>query len=121
MPSDLILPPRREIEAQRARAVCLSWRPQRSNTLRGFADIGFPNGLVLCDITVHEGHGKRWVAPAGIPVLDADRRRRQRPDGRGGYRPSARFAHSDARERFKMAVLAALEDAGVGPFDEPEG
>jgi hypothetical protein len=89
--------------------------------LRGFADIGFPNGLVLCDITVHESHGKRWVAPAGIPVLDADRRRRQRPDGRGGYRPSARFAHSDARERFKMAVLAALEDAGVGPFDEPEG
>jgi hypothetical protein len=88
LPSDLILP-RREIEAQRARAVCLSWRPQRSNTLRGFADIGFPNCLVLCDITVHESHGKRWVAPAGIPVLDADRRQRQRPDGRRRLKSTA--------------------------------
>jgi hypothetical protein len=120
MPHDLILPKRQGVEAPRAPAVCLSWRPHQAGTLRGFCDIELPSGLVLCDISVHESAGQRWANPAGIPALDADRRQRLGPNGKPDYRPSARFAHSGARERFRAAVLAALEEAGIQCFDGPE-
>jgi hypothetical protein len=86
LPLDLIIPQRQELEAPRTRALCLPWRPQRLNNLRGFCDIGFPNGLVLCDISVHESNGRRWVSPAGIPVLDPEIRAQRRTGALQGGR-----------------------------------
>ena len=75
---------------------------------------------MLCDISVHASAGQRWVNPAGIPVLIKPPITAKDPNGKPDYRPSVRFAHSGVRERFRASVLAAIDDAGIQPFDEPE-
>jgi hypothetical protein len=52
----------------------IEWRTFRKNTLRGFAVVELPSGLVIRDVTVHEKAGKLWAGLPARPVLDSEGR-----------------------------------------------
>jgi hypothetical protein len=104
------------VPIERPRARCLRWRPLRRGSLVGFADVQV-GGIVFNDVAVHQGNGGRWAAPAGIPVLDSERRQTTDAAGKLCWKPSIGFANNRAKESFRQAVFEALADAGLQPFD----
>jgi DNA-binding cell septation regulator SpoVG len=48
------------------------FRERRANTLRGFLTVRLPSGLVLHDVTLHQGEDGCWVGMPSKPMLDAD-------------------------------------------------
>jgi hypothetical protein len=40
------------------------------NSLRGFATVVQPSGMVLHDVSVHQQDGAAWASPASKPMLD---------------------------------------------------
>jgi hypothetical protein len=54
-----------------ARMRLVSFKPVVKNSLRGFATVEFPPGLILRELPVLIGvNGRAWVALPGKPVLD---------------------------------------------------
>ena len=82
----------------------LSWRMCAKNTLRAFASIELPSGLILHDCTVHRKNDSEWV---GLPG-----RSYTKPDGSTGWSPVVEFTNKEAKSRFQRAALAAITDAG---------
>jgi hypothetical protein len=95
------------------------FKPLRSNTLFGFADIVIPEmRLRILDATVHESHGKRWV---GLPAkLQITRDRSVRLDQRGKvvYSPVLEFTDRATRDAFSARVIDALLEDFPGAFED---
>src|SRR4051794_7723100 len=68
-----------------------------ANTLKGFVDLHIPHWrLKLFDCTVHESHGKRWVALPSRAQISTEREFVRDPKtGRIAYTPSVAFDNAE--------------------------
>jgi hypothetical protein len=86
-----------------------SFKPLRSNTLFGFADVVVPElRLRIHELTVHESHGKRWVGLPGKPMINRDGEVLRNDRGKPAYTPVIEFTERTTRDAFSARVIEAL-------------
>ena len=91
------------------------------NSLRGFAEVQMPSGLIFHDVSINCTAGRWWASPASKPVLDRDGKHKRDLSGRGEYLPIVSFASRELRDLFSDAVISALRDFEPAVFvDEPD-
>jgi DNA-binding cell septation regulator SpoVG len=78
-----------------------NWKPYTKNTLRGFFTVTLPSGLVIHNCTLHQKQDSRWV---GMPS-----QKFTKEDGTTSYTPVIEFTNREASDRFRDAVLEALD------------
>src|ERR1051326_2552865 len=94
----------------------VEWKPLRKNSLRGFATIELPIGLIISDVPVLVGsNGRPWASLPSKPQLTSDGVARRGEDGRIQYSPILKWRDRSLSERFSDAVVAAVE-AEHGPL-----
>lgn len=100
----------------RPRMQLISWKPVTADgTLKGFATVWLPNGLVISDCPVHLGSRGPWAALPGRPIIDDLGRHAVDPAG-PGKRLWAAIGYWDARELtdgWSAAIVALVR--GVVP------
>jgi len=94
----------------------IKWKPLVRNTLRGFADVRLPNGLIVREIPVHETHGRRWAALPSKPQIDRDGQLR-RVDGKIAYTPVLEWDSRELREGWYDRVVALVRQAHPDDLD----
>ena len=50
----------------------LAWREMRRNSLRGFARVEMPSGMILNDVTILVGENGPWASPPSKPQVNRD-------------------------------------------------
>jgi len=80
------------------------------NTLRGFARVRLPSGMVLHDVAVHEKDGHAWASTASKARLARDGAVIRDATNKIQYSPVVGFASRELRARFSDQVIAALRD-----------
>lgn len=96
-----------------------NFRPQRSNTLFGFATVFIPElHLRVVDCPVHEKNGKRWISLPAKPQITKDGSVRRDDRGKIAYSPVIEFADRATRDAFSERVIAALVTGFPDAFDE---
>jgi hypothetical protein len=102
---------------------CLSFKPLRKNTLRGFADIRIAElRLDIKDIAVHAKGGGRWAALPARPMIDKDGAViRDRQTGKIAYANIFEFTDRETRDAFSRAVVEAVSKLVPEAFDQPAG
>lgn len=94
-----------------------SFKPLRSNTLHGFADVVIPEvSLRIREASVHESHGKRWVGLPAKPQIDRDGVVRRDERGKILYAAVLQFTDWAAAEAFSAQAIAALVAAYPNAF-----
>jgi hypothetical protein len=82
--------------------------PSSNQSLHGHADIEFAGGWRIGAIPIfRRADGSLTAGVPSVPELDSEGRVRLDNDGK------RRFAHSDARHRWRRMIAAALADAGI--------
>lgn len=94
-----------------AMVVISGWKPREGNTLRGFFEAHLPSGMNLHECSLHHRDSKWWIAPASKPMLSKDGQALRDDNGKIRYSPVVSFESKQARDRFNVAVLAALRRA----------
>jgi hypothetical protein len=82
----------------------LSWKPLHKNSLRGFASIRLPNGLLIDDCPVLVSNGKAWATLPSKPVLDAEGRH-AKPDGKPQYALVVRWERRELTDKFSARTI----------------
>lgn len=93
-----------------------AWRPLAKNSLRGFATIKQPSGMVIADIAVHERDGKAWASPPGKPMLDRDGRQMRDDAGKLRWSALISFADRATQDAWSAGVVAAVRDQHPDAF-----
>ncbi len=86
----------------------LEWRTVAKNTLRGFALVRQPSGMVIADIGLHQREGKAWASPPSKPMLDRDGRQMRDADGKARWSNLISFADRATQTTWSDAVVAAV-------------
>jgi hypothetical protein len=97
-----------ELPPRASHFVIEEWTPVIKNSLRGFARVMLPSGMVLHDTAVHLKDRKAWASPASKPQLNRDGVQMKGADGRGLWVPVVGFASRELRDKFSAAVVDAL-------------
>jgi hypothetical protein len=94
-------------------AVIEDFRAIHKNSLRGFARVRLPSGLILHDVGIHTGGDhKAWASPPSRPMLDHEDRALRGPDGKIiRYATIIAFATKEHRDRFSQVVVDAMREA----------
>jgi hypothetical protein len=87
------------------------FRPLTRNSLRGFAVIELPSGLVIADVSVHVSHGKPWASPPSKPMIGKDGAVMKDANGKVRYVPIIEFRDKETRDRWSNAVIEAVRAA----------
>jgi hypothetical protein len=96
-----------------------NFRPQRSNTLFGFATVFIPAlHLRIVDCPVHEKNASRWVALPGKPQITKDGTVRRDDQGKVAYSPVLEFTDRATRDAFSERAIAALLAGFPEAFDD---
>lgn len=98
--------------------VVTDWKPMERNTLRGFARVRLPSGMVLHDVAIHQKNGSAWASPASKPTIDRDGAVLKDQNGKVRYTPIIDFTSRETRNRWSDAVIAAVRDAHPEVFDD---
>jgi hypothetical protein len=77
------------------------FKPHEKNTLKAFFTATLPSGLVLDDLMLHQKGDARWVSFPGREYKDAQ--------GNKQYARFIEFANREAADRFRNAMLEALD------------
>lgn len=101
----------------------LTFKAVRKGTLRGFASVKLPIGLVINDIPVNQaGNGKAWAMLPGKPMVDRDGNLVRDDRGHLRYSPVVEWGTSELRETFSQRVVGLVRaeypealDATVAP------
>jgi DNA-binding cell septation regulator SpoVG len=92
----------------------VAWRRvEPSGTLRGFATVRLPIGLVIVDCPVHRGSRGPWAALPGRPVIDDNGRHAadpQRPNKRR-WAAMGYWIDRDLTDRGSTAVVKLVRNA----------
>jgi hypothetical protein len=91
--------------------------PVIKNTLRGFARVRMPSGVVFHDVAIHRKGDSSWASPASKPMIGRDGQQIKDQAGKPLWCPVVSFASKELRERFSGAVLDALRAAHPEVFD----
>ena len=88
------------------------------NTLRGFAKVRMPSGMIFAEVAVHVRDGRAWASPPSKPVLTRDGQHMRGSDGKLLWTQLIIFANRELRDRWSDAVLAALRQSHPHALDE---
>jgi hypothetical protein len=80
------------------------------NSLRGFARIRMPSGMIFHDVVVHHSGETWWAAPAARLVPDKA--------GKSSWQSIVTFASKAIRDRFSTSVITALRISHPEVFDD---
>ena len=94
------------------------WRPVVKNTLRGFATIELPIGLVIHDVTVHIKNASAWASMPAKVQLDREGAIRT-VEGKTQYSKVLEWRSREIGDRFSEAVVSALDADYPGWRDGP--
>ena|ERR1700722_12579493 len=94
------------------------FRPIIRNTLRGFARVRMPSGVIFHDVSVHQKGEILWASPPSKPAMGRDGSQIKR-DGKLTWAPIITFATKEVRDSFSSAVVNALRAARPEVFDAP--
>jgi len=87
------------------------FRPLRKNTLRGFARVRFPSGLILDEVSIHASEsGKAWAAPPARPVIDPEGNPVRGRDGKLRYAAVVSFSEAKVRTSWSEQCVAAVRE-----------
>jgi hypothetical protein len=86
-------------------------------TLRGFAAVKLPNGLVVNDVVLGESDGRQWAFLPSKAMLDRDGNLLRDPGGRPRYVPVVEWADAALRQEFSRRVVALVCAAHPDFFD----
>jgi hypothetical protein len=88
----------------------MAWRPQRSNTLRGFATIRVePPGLVIHDLPVHRNSESCYALLPGKPQINRDGQCLVDDRGKRKHSPVVEVPDRHTRERLSAAAVALVQ------------
>jgi hypothetical protein len=96
----------------------LGFRAVRKNSLRGFASIRLPNGLVVNDVTIGEASGKRWARLPSKPMVDRDGQLMRDAGGKIRYAPVIEWGTPELRDEFSRRVADLVRRVHPGAFDQ---
>ena len=86
----------------------IAWRPLLKNSLRGFATIRQPSGMVIAEIAIHVRDGKAWASPPSKSMLDRDGRQMRDADDKPRWSVLITFADRPTQTAWSDAVVAAV-------------
>jgi hypothetical protein len=81
------------------------------NSLRGFATVVQPSGMVLHDVAIHQRDGTAWASPASKPMLDRNGQQMKGADGKGLWVPIISFNSKAVRDKWSGAIVDAVRQA----------
>lgn len=87
--------------------VLRDFRAFNKNTLRGFAIVELPAGLVIHNITIHTKNGKAWAAMPSVPQLQDGQHRVI--DGKNQYKRILEWRDRDLGDRFSAALVELVK------------
>lgn len=91
-----------------SRLSLLDWRAVSKNTLRGFAKIKLPNGLIISDIAVHTINDQWWAALPATPQIENGQHREV--DGKKQYKKILEWGDRSTGDQFSAAVIELLKE-----------
>ena len=83
------------------------FKPLERNSLRGFARVRLPSGVIMHDVGIFQDSGKAWASPPSKPQIGRDGTHIKK-DGKPAYSPIISFVSKEVRDKFSAAVLDAL-------------
>jgi hypothetical protein len=95
----------------------LAWTARLSGSLRGFADVEMPSGLIFHETSVFETNGKWWASPASKPMISREGAVLKDDRGKVRYVPIVSFSDKSRRDLWSNTVVAALRDAHPEVFE----
>jgi DNA-binding cell septation regulator SpoVG len=98
------------------------WRERRVNTLRGFARVVLPSGMVLEEVAVHQGPDHCWCGMPAKPMIDSTSgvAMRDLRTGKVRYQQLVSFTSRDVRDRLTQQILHALDDQYPDALDSAD-
>jgi hypothetical protein len=82
--------------------------PVARNTLRGFARVRMPSGMVLHDVAIHQKGEAAWANPSSKPQLDRNGQQMKDAAGKAMWAPIVSFGSRELRDKFSASVIDAL-------------
>jgi hypothetical protein len=101
----------------RPRLRLISFKPLVKNSLRGFAEVEFPNGLRLLDCPVLVSNGKAWCSLPSKPLIDREGRQKRDANGKPAFSPVLEWRDRDLANRFSEAVVGLVREAHPGALE----
>jgi hypothetical protein len=95
----------------------LGFKPVRRNSLRGFAEVRLPNGLIVTDVVLGEAGGRQWALLPSKPMIDRDGNLRREDSGKIRYTPVIEWASTALRDEFSRRVVALVRARHPDAFD----
>jgi hypothetical protein len=83
----------------------LEFKAIRKNSLRGFATVKLPNGLIINDIVVGEANGRQWALLPSKPMIDRDGRPMTDLGGKPRYSPVNEWGTRELQQEFSRRVV----------------
>jgi hypothetical protein len=84
----------------------LAFKEVTKGSLRGFADVELPIGLVILECPVHRAsNGRPWAALPAKAQVDSDGRQRRDERGKPAYSPVLKWRSDKLREAFSARVV----------------
>ncbi len=81
------------------------------NSLRGFATVVQPSGMILHDVAIHQRDGSAWASPASKPMLDRNGQQMKNEDGKPLWVPIISFSSKAVRDKWSGAIIEAVRQA----------
>lgn len=100
--------------------IVTDWKPITHPSLRGFATVTFPSGLIFNDVSIVVTNGKPWAAAPSKPLIDKNGAALRGGDGKVKYAPIIAFADKKTRDRWSDGVIAALRAAHPGAIGDAQ-
>ena len=101
---------------------CEKFRPRRTATLRGFAELVLvETDLKIFDVALHEKKGRRWAALPSKPQVNREGYVLKDEHGRIKYTPVMAFADRETADAFSRAAIAAVLERFPRVFDDEGG
>jgi hypothetical protein len=86
----------------------VDFKPVRKGTLRGFASVKLPNGLVITDVVIGESSGKQWALLPSKAMIDRDGQLMRDAGGKIRYSPVIEWGTPALREEFSRRIAAIV-------------
>jgi hypothetical protein len=84
------------------------FRPVLKNTLRGFASVAFPSGMIVEEVSLHVSEGRAWASAPARPMLNATGTAMLDEHGKPRWKPFIRFRDRATRDTWSDLVIAAV-------------
>ena len=86
------------------------FRQIKKNSLRGFATIELPIGLVIKDVTINNTQGRVWAGLPSKPQMENGAHKADPKTRKPAYAKILEWRSRDLSDGFSDAVIAAMRD-----------